>query len=66
MRAKYDRAVNPFEEIAFSFHGGKDSTLRFTTGNYLDRFKSGLEALPKEKPTKAILLGTRNGDPKAS
>lgn len=25
-------------------------------------FKSGLEALLKEKPTKGIFLGTRNGD----
>ncbi|KAF9626740.1 hypothetical protein IFM89_038958 [Coptis chinensis] len=28
-------------------------------------FKSGLEALLKEKPTKAIFLGTRIGDPNA-
>lgn len=28
-------------------------------------FKSGLEALLKEKPIKAIFLGTRNGDPNA-
>jgi FAD synthetase len=28
-------------------------------------YKSGLEALLKEKPTKAIFLGTRNGDPNA-
>jgi len=28
-------------------------------------YKSGIEALIKEKPTKAIFLGTRNGDPDA-
>jgi hypothetical protein len=28
-------------------------------------FKSGLEDLLKEKPTKGIFLGTRNGDPNA-
>ncbi|KAL5995960.1 hypothetical protein ACLOJK_026033 [Asimina triloba] len=28
-------------------------------------FKSGLEALQKEKPIKAIFLGTRIGDPNA-
>lgn len=28
-------------------------------------FKSGLETLMKEKPTKAIFLGTRIGDPNA-
>jgi FAD synthetase len=28
-------------------------------------YKSGLEALLEEKPTKAIFLGTRNGDPNA-
>ncbi|KAF9623513.1 hypothetical protein IFM89_003279 [Coptis chinensis] len=114
--------VNRFEEVAFSFNGGKDSTVLLhllragyflqvgkpddsdgnvqnctlkcpirtiyfetpyafpeinsftheTATNYglkietirLD-FKSGLDALLKEKPTKAIFLGTRMGDPNA-
>ncbi|KAF5189975.1 Fad synthase [Thalictrum thalictroides] len=111
-----------FEEVAFSFNGGKDSTVllhllragyflhigksEYTNGNpancnmkctirtiYFETpsafpeinsfthetaatyglqmetirldFKSGLEALLKEKPTKAIFLGTRIGDPNA-
>ncbi|XP_058077649.1 uncharacterized protein LOC131226016 isoform X2 [Magnolia sinica] len=115
-------ALYAFEEVAFSFNGGKDSTvllhllragyfLHNQKANYssccqtnckqkcpirtiyfespsafpeinsftyetatayelqmeiirLD-FKSGLEALLEEKPTKAIFLGTRIGDPNA-
>ncbi|THU44321.1 hypothetical protein C4D60_Mb02t06190 [Musa balbisiana] len=111
-----------FEQVAFSFNGGKDSTVLLhllRAGYYLHKgksecfqgnlsdsmlncpirtiyfespsafpeinsftyetataynlqletirsdFKSGLEALLKEKPTKAIFLGTRIGDPNA-
>ncbi|XP_072975439.1 uncharacterized protein [Typha angustifolia] len=131
LRTKYEHAVYviqrafalyEFEEVAFSFNGGKDSTVllhllragyylhkedaTFCNGNQLDcklncpirtiyfespcafpeinsftydtaslyglpleiirsDFKSGLEALLKEKPTRAIFLGTRIGDPNA-
>ncbi|KAF9610123.1 hypothetical protein IFM89_019988 [Coptis chinensis] len=89
--------VNRFEEVAFSFNGGKDSTVLLhllRAGYFLQvgkpddsdgnsilltcstsyglkietirlDFKSGLDALLKEKPTKAIFLGTRIGDPNA-
>ncbi|XP_042433569.1 FAD synthase-like [Zingiber officinale] len=115
-------ALYEFEQVAFSFNGGKDSTVLLhllRAGYYLHQgksecsnhhlsddahkcpirtiyfespcafpeinsftyetaadynlqlesihsdFKSGLEALLKEKPTKAIFLGTRIGDPNA-
>ncbi|CAL9197621.1 uncharacterized protein LOC135651630 [Musa acuminata AAA Group] len=115
-------ALYEFEQVAFSFNGGKDSTVLLhllRAGYYLHKgkpecsngslsdsvlncpirtiyfespcafpeinsftyetatvcglqletihsdFKSGLEALLKEKPTKAIFLGTRIGDPNA-
>lgn len=115
-------ALYEFEHVAFSFNGGKDSTVllhllragyylhkdktKKSNGNQLDclpqclirtiyfespsafpeinsftyetaakydlkleiislDFKSGLETLMKEKPTKAIFLGTRIGDPNA-
>ncbi|KAF9594251.1 hypothetical protein IFM89_028908 [Coptis chinensis] len=131
LKSKYNNAIYviqralalyKFEEVAFSFNGGKDSTVLLhllragyflqvgkpddsdgnvqnctlkcpirtiyfetpytfpeinsftheTATNYglkietirLD-FKLGLEALLKEKPTKAIFLGTRIGDPNA-
>ncbi|KAK9153897.1 hypothetical protein Sjap_001377 [Stephania japonica] len=132
LKAKYENAIYviqrafalyEFEEVAFSFNGGKDSTVLLhllragyflhlkkksdsskgnlsndelkcpmrtiyfespsdfpeinsftyeTTASYdlqleiirLD-FKSGLEALLREKPFKAIFLGTRYGDPNA-
>ncbi|URD85973.1 Phosphoadenosine phosphosulfate reductase family [Musa troglodytarum] len=115
-------ALYEFEQVAFSFNGGKDSTVLLhllRAGYYLHKgksecfqgnlsdsmlncpirtiyfespsafpeinsftyetatvynlqletirldFKSGLEALLREKPTKAIFLGTRIGDPNA-
>lgn len=115
-------ALYEFEQVAFSFNGGKDSTvllhllragfylhkekMKKSNGSQLDcmpecpirtiyfespcafpeinsftyetatkydlqleiirlDFKSGLENLVKEKPTKAIFLGTRIGDPNA-
>ncbi|KAL5717016.1 FAD synthase [Ranunculus cassubicifolius] len=131
LKTKYNNAIYviqralslyQFEEVAFSFNGGKDSTVLLhllragyflhikkpdtSTGNLADcmlkcpirtiyfestsafpeidsftheiaatyelqmetirlDFKSGLETLLKEKPTKAIFLGTRIGDPNA-
>ncbi|XP_071690629.1 uncharacterized protein [Rutidosis leptorrhynchoides] len=131
MKTKYNNAINviqralalyPIEEVAFSFNGGKDSTVllhllragyylhsmncqqsngdvsnhtsafpirtiyfespsafpeinsfTYETASYygvqLDiirqDFKSGLEALLKTKPTRAIFLGVRFGDPTA-
>ncbi|XP_043703123.1 FAD synthase-like isoform X2 [Telopea speciosissima] len=131
LKSKYNNAIYvikrafalyAFEEVAFSFNGGKDSTvllhllragyfLHKETPNYLSEgdtncemkcpirtiyfvspcafpeidsftyetaatydlqlenfridFKSGLEALLKEKPIRAIFLGTRIGDPNA-
>ncbi|XP_073103151.1 uncharacterized protein [Elaeis guineensis] len=115
-------ALYEFEQVAFSFNGGKDSTvllhllragyylhkekINYSNGNQPDcmlkcpirtiyfecpcafpeinsftyetaaaydlqleimrsDFKSGLESLLKEKPIKAIFLGTRIGDPNA-
>ncbi|XP_038970904.1 FAD synthase-like isoform X2 [Phoenix dactylifera] len=115
-------ALYEFEQVAFSFNGGKDSTVllhllragyylhkektNYSNGNQPDcmlkcpiqtiyfespcafpeinsftyetaaayglqleimrsDFKSGLESLLKEKPIKAIFLGTRIGDPNA-
>ncbi|KAI3512139.1 hypothetical protein L1887_19358 [Cichorium endivia] len=131
LKTKYNNAVNviqralalyPVEEVAFSFNGGKDSTVLLhllRAGFYLHQvdcghsnvdlsnhassfpirtiyfespsafpeinsftyetassygvqldiirqdFKSGLEALLKTKPTRAIFLGVRIGDPTA-
>ncbi|XP_026417733.1 FAD synthase-like isoform X1 [Papaver somniferum] len=131
LKTKYDNAIYviqralalyKFEEVAFSFNGGKDSTVLLhllRAGYYLHKkkpdsssgtpkncdekfplrtiyfespsafpeinsftyeaaetyglqievirldFKSGLESLIKEKPTAAIFLGTRIGDPNA-
>ncbi|PIA41965.1 hypothetical protein AQUCO_02100067v1 [Aquilegia coerulea] len=131
LKTMYNNAINviqralslyKFEEVAFSFNGGKDSTVLLhllragyflhiekpeypndnpancnvkcpirtiyfetpstfpeinsfthetatTYGLQMETirldFKSGLEALLKEKPTKAIFLGTRIGDPNA-
>ncbi|KAL4560481.1 hypothetical protein LXL04_032633 [Taraxacum kok-saghyz] len=131
LKTKYNNAVNviqralalyPIEEVAFSFNGGKDSTVLLhllRAGYYLHKvnsghsngdlsthastfpirtiyfespsafpeinsftyetassygvqldiirqdFKSGLEALLKTKPTRAIFLGVRIGDPTA-
>ncbi|KAL6626481.1 hypothetical protein ACP70R_030207 [Stipagrostis hirtigluma subsp. patula] len=62
LRAKYDAAVYVVRR-AFALYP------RWRYGLPLETirtdFKSGLETLLKKKPTKAIFLGTRNGDPNA-
>eukprot|EP01018_Ginkgo_biloba_P020037 Gb_39454 [translate_table: standard] len=64
IRTIYFESPGAFPEInAFTYETAKTYDLQMEIIR-LD-FKSGLEALLKEKPVKAIFLGTRIGDPNA-
>ncbi|TVU22473.1 hypothetical protein EJB05_32171, partial [Eragrostis curvula] len=64
MRIIYFEEPNSFPEID-SFTYDTASTYGLPLEIIRTDFKSGLESLLKDKPTKAIFLGTRNGDPNA-
>ncbi|KAG2611340.1 hypothetical protein PVAP13_4KG130600 [Panicum virgatum] len=64
MRTIYFEDPNTFPEID-SFTYETASTYGLPLETIRTDYKSGIEALIKEKPTKAIFLGTRNGDPDA-
>ncbi|XP_064996610.1 uncharacterized protein LOC135632119 isoform X4 [Musa acuminata AAA Group] len=64
IRTIYFESPSAFPEInAFTYETATAYNLQLET--IRSDFKSGLEALLKEKPTKAIFLGTRIGDPNA-
>ncbi|KAG2587785.1 hypothetical protein PVAP13_5NG173100, partial [Panicum virgatum] len=64
IRTIYFEDPNTFPEID-SFTYETASTYGLPLETIRTDYKSGIEALLKEKPTKAIFLGTRNGDPNA-
>ncbi|XP_074567457.1 uncharacterized protein LOC141824122 [Curcuma longa] len=64
IRTIYFESPCAFPEInSFTYETARDYDLQLETIH--SDFKSGLEALLKKKPTKAIFLGTRIGDPNA-